>query len=150
MGKLEAAAQGRGSTERSGAVDIWGRRCCEKSCEEVGEFFVCVDDDVADNAVLGAGPIRRIGKAFTIGTRQTRSNRLSTLCLVICPILHLRTEPSVGVECRKSDEHGVQREATRCLQAKTPSDAPNTDPDATETLQRFCNVQIQKQQQQYR
>ena len=59
-------------------------------------------------------------------------------------------ERDVGLECRKSDGHGVRREATRCLQPKTPSDAPSTDPDATETLQRFCNVQIQKQQQQYR
>ena len=149
MNQFEAAAQGRGSTESSGAVDIWGRRCCEKSGEKVGEFFICVDDDVADDAVPGAGPIRRTAKASTINTRQTRSNRLSTLCLVICPILHLRTEPSVGVECRKSDEHGVQREATRPLQAETPSDAS--------TNQRRCNARARlreihtdtKQQQQF-
>ena len=83
------------------------------------------------------------------GNRHTRSNRSSTLFLVICPILHLRTEPSVGVECRKSDEHGVQREATRPLQARDTSDAHNVPNDATKTRTRHEIGTDTEQQQQF-
>jgi hypothetical protein len=78
MDEHQAASQCHGRAQGSSAVDIMGRRCCEESGEKVGEFFICVDDDVADDAVPGAGPIRRTAKASTVNTRQTRSNRLST------------------------------------------------------------------------